>query len=111
MMKTSKIFKDALAATPEDVRIQVDLSMDISDRIAHLLDMRGMSQKEFARMMGKTEAEVSRWVGGTHNFTLSTIAKISAALGTSIIRVSDQYPDFETDRYVYKVAEDVTSFK
>ena len=37
--------------------------------------------------MGKTEAEVSRWVGGTHNFTLRTIAKISSAIETDLIRV------------------------
>lgn len=110
MTKTSKIFQDALAATPDDVRIQVDLSMEISDRIAHILDMRGMNQKEFARMTGKTEAEVSRWLGGTHNFTLSTIAKISAALHTSIICVSDRYPDLDT-QISYKIAEDVNSLK
>ena len=46
-----------------------------------------MTQKEFARKMGKTEAEVSRWVGGTHNFTLRTIAKISDVLGEQILTV------------------------
>ena len=46
-----------------------------------------MTNKEFAKLVGKTEAEVSRWLGGTHNFTLKTIARISAALGCEIIKV------------------------
>ena len=49
--------------------------------------MMGMSQKDFARMVGKTETEVSRWLGGTHNFTLKTIAKISSVLGCNLISV------------------------
>ena len=77
---------DALKAIPEDIKKQVDMSMSVSDAIARTLSERGMSQKDFARLMGKTETEVSRWLGGTHNFTLSTLAKISVALGTDLVR-------------------------
>lgn len=47
-----------------------------------------MTQKYFAKGIGRSEAEVSRWLGGTHNFTLSTIAKISAYFGEDIIHIS-----------------------
>ena len=40
-------------------------------------------------MMGKTETEVSRWLSGTHNLTMATICKISAALGEDVIKVAD----------------------
>ena len=80
-MKTTTMFRDAVAQIPNDVRIEVDLSFAIADKIDAILKQKGMTQKEFARKMGKTEAEVSRWVGGTHNFTLRTIAKISDVLG------------------------------
>ena len=46
---------------------------------------RGMSQKDFAQLMRKTETEVSRWLSGTHNLTMATICRISAALGEDII--------------------------
>ena len=90
-MKNSVIFQNALKQVPEDVKIQVDLSMGIADRIVAILNAQNMTQKEFAKLMGKTEAEVSRWVGGTHNFTLSTLAKISAALDTPLVCVSTNY--------------------
>lgn len=104
-MKNSIIFQNALKQVPEDVKIQVDLSMGIADRIVAILNAKNMSQKEFAKLMGKTEAEVSRWVGGTHNFTLSTIAKISAALDTSIVNISTDYILTE-DKAVF-AAEDI----
>ena len=78
---------EALANIPKDVNIKVDLSMRISDKIAAALNAQGLTQKDFAKMMGKNEAEVSRWLSGMHNFTLATIAKISAALEVSIIEV------------------------
>ena len=38
-------------------------------------------------MIGHTEAEVSRWLSGTHNFTLSTLANISVTLGVDILSI------------------------
>ena len=86
-MKTTTMFREAVAQIPNDVRIEVDLYFAIADKIDAILKQKGMTQKEFARKMGKTEAEVSRWVGGTHNFTLRTIAKISDVLGERILTV------------------------
>lgn len=72
---------------PNELKVQIDLSFAIADKIASVLKERGMTNKEFAKLVGKTEAEVSRWLGGTHNFTLKTIARISSALGCEIIKV------------------------
>lgn len=83
----NSMFKDELAKIPDDMRKQVDMSWAIADKIDALLKKRGLSQKEFAHLMGKTEPEVSRWVGGTHNFTLRTLAKISTVLGEDVIKV------------------------
>ncbi|MBQ3844013.1 MAG: helix-turn-helix transcriptional regulator [Bacteroidales bacterium] len=86
-MSTSSLFREELAKIPTDVRKQVDMSWAIADKIDALLKNRGMSHKEFARLMGKTEPEVSRWVGGTHNFTIRTLAKISVVLGEDLITI------------------------
>ena len=86
-MKGQKFFLDALAKIPTDIDKQVGWSMRVSDKIADVLHESGMSQKDFAKSMGRSEAEVSRWLSGTHNFTLSTLAKISACLGVDIIHI------------------------
>lgn len=87
MITGQSYFTDALEGIPPDVRKQVDWSWSISDKIAGILSEHKMSQKELAKRMHKTEAEVSRWLSGTHNFTLSTIAKISGVLGEDLIKV------------------------
>lgn len=63
------------------------MSFQIADRIDALLKQKGISQKELAKLTQTSEAAVSRWLSGTHNFTLSTLAKISAVLGQNIIVV------------------------
>ena len=75
--------------TPE-MKMQMELSVAIANRIYDILEEKGMSQKEFARLMGKTETEVSRWLSGTHNMTLATLCKISIALGEHILTVINE---------------------
>ena len=87
-MKGAEYFIDALAHVPAETRKRVEYSMTVSDKIASILEKRKMSQKEFAAMIGHSEAEICRWLSGRHNFTLSTIAKISVALGEDIISVT-----------------------
>lgn len=88
-MNAQRMFLDALADVPDNIRKQTGYTMSISDRIAAILAAKGMSQKDFARLMGRSQAEVSRWLGGTHNFTVATLANISTALGEDIISVVD----------------------
>lgn len=70
--------------TPE-IQKQVDLQVMIANRIYDLLEQKGMSQKDLAQKLGKTETEVSRWLCGTHNLTMATIAKIAVALDDDLI--------------------------
>ncbi len=67
------------------MKIRMELSVSMANRIYSILKQRGLSQKDFASLMGKTETEVSRWLSGTHNLTISTIAKITSVLGEDII--------------------------
>lgn len=87
-MKTNRIMDEIRSTISPEMKLQMELSVAIANRIYNILESKGMSQKEFARLMGKTETEVSRWLSGTHNLTMATICKISAALGEDIIRVS-----------------------
>jgi len=49
-----------------------------------------MTQKDHAKRLGKTETEVSRWLSGTHNLSLATVCKISAALDAEVVKVADR---------------------
>ena len=102
--------------TPPEVQKQVDLCVAIANRVYDLLEERGMSQRDFARALGKTETEVSRWLSGTHNLTIGTIAKMATVLGDDIITATSsvkhetyQYPDADTEATM--VAEDIAEYK
>ena len=80
-MKTNRIMDEIRSTISPEMKLQMEMSVSIANRIYEILEAKGMTQKDLAKRLGKTETEVSRWLSGTHNLTLSTICKISAALG------------------------------
>ncbi len=86
-MKTNRIMDEIRETISPEMKMQMELSVAIANRIYEILEEKGMSQKDFARLMGKTETEISRWLSGTHNLTLATLCKISIALGENLLEV------------------------
>ena len=87
MKTTAQLFDECLATDQNDVKMELDMSFALADKIYMILREKNISQKQLAEKMGETEAEVSRWLGGTHNFTLRTIAKISDVLGVKLLTI------------------------
>jgi ribosome-binding protein aMBF1 (putative translation factor) len=85
---TWDLLQDMIAAVPEEMKKQYDYSFAISDRLDAILKERGISQKELARMTGKRPSDVKSWLTGTHNFSLSTIAKLSTALNYDFLQIA-----------------------
>lgn len=104
-MKTNKILDEIRNGISPETKMQMELSVAIANRIYDILETKGMLQKDFARILGKTETEVSRWLSGTHNLTLSTISKISIALGEDIIAVIGHNPYHTYEETIPSVAE------
>ncbi len=75
--------------TPEQSRF-VDDNMAIVDYIYDLLDEKNMKSSDLAKAMGKTPAEISKWLSGTHNLTLLSLTKIAVALNETIIMTPAQ---------------------
>lgn len=84
-MKTNRLMDEIRETMSPEMKKQMELSVSIANRIYEILEERGLTQKDLAILMGKTETEVSRWLSGTHSMTMSTIAKISIALGEDIV--------------------------
>lgn len=78
-------FQASIDAMPADSKIFVDKSLAIADRIQTVMAAKGLKQRDLAQKMGKTEAEVSKLLGGMHNYTLRSLSKIEAALGVDVI--------------------------
>lgn len=78
-------FETSINEMPEDAKIFVDKSLEIAHYIFQLMEQKGMKQKDLADKLGKSEAEVSKWLAGMHNYTLRSIAKLEVALEAAII--------------------------
>ena len=72
---------------------------ELAEAFAHVLEEKGLKQKDLALKLGKSEAEISKWMRGTHNFTIDTLVSIEDALGTPVVQVchSHVYPDYEPE--------------
>lgn len=86
-MKRSNIIEMRRQHINPETRKTVELSFQIVDRIHEILESKGMKQKDLALLLGKKEAEISKWMRGTHNFTIETIVSIENALGKPILKV------------------------
>lgn len=100
--------------TPPEINKQVDLCVSIANHVYDLLEEKGMSQRDFARELGKTETEVSRWLSGTHNLTIATIAKMAVVLNDDIItttsaqkHVQNRYAEVAEPAPISFASEDV----
>ena len=78
--------------------------MLVAAKIADAMQARHLNQKQFAKMMGRTESEISDWLSGDRNFTIDTLFEIGQALGVSFLSTtlhysiadeSDQYTAYE----------------
>ncbi len=92
---------------PVESKIFVDKSLEIANFIFEIMEQKGLKQKDLASKMGKTEAEISKLLGGMHNYTLRSIAKIEAALEVTIIftpmssKIS--FPKLSNEKFCYDV--------
>lgn len=77
--------------TPEYKKRQSSKSFDLTEAILDILEEKGMSQKDLADRLGKSESEISKWMKGVHNFTLETISKIEEALGQDIFNTHKRW--------------------
>ncbi|MDO9153664.1 MAG: helix-turn-helix transcriptional regulator [Paludibacter sp.] len=86
-MKRNSIMEESRKLITPEIKQSVDFSIDIANRIFDILEMKGMKQKDLAKLLEKSEAEISKWLKGTHNFNIDTILKIQVKLGEEIIQV------------------------
>ncbi len=87
-MKTNDRFHKQLEKVSPAVKLEMDWSCAIIDRIDSILKRDGITQRELAAKIGCNETQITRWTRGFPNFTLSSLAKLSEALGEPLIEIT-----------------------
>ncbi len=73
--------------TPKQ-QVQTDRKMRIASIIDDAMKAKGLGKKQFADKVGRKPSEITKWLSGTHNFTIETIADIERVLGVIILNLS-----------------------
>lgn len=81
------ILREELAKIPHLTRDTYFLTDAIASRIDAIMKEKGISKKQLAELTHRRPSDVTRWLGGGHNFTCKTIAMIQQALGEKIVEV------------------------
>lgn len=84
-MNSNQLFRSCVDNIPTNLNDKLDMSLRISDNIEEYLKQRGMSQKDLAEKMNKRPSEISKWMQGTHNFTIYTLYDIAKVLDVRVI--------------------------
>lgn len=88
-MIRNEMFQAHLSKVSPEVTKETEWSAQIVDHIDSILKEKGITQRELAAKIGCNETQIVRWTRGFPNYTLSTLAKLSVALGEDLIQVKD----------------------
>lgn len=87
-MKSANIpLREIFNEIPQEKREETRLSFEISNKLDALMKEKRLNRKQLAEAVGKRPNEVTRWLSGEHNFTISTLAMLSNFFGKDIISV------------------------
>lgn len=89
-MKRNSLLDRIRKVRAKYIDIFIDNSYDLSTRIQYLMDVKGFDQKELAKKLNKNESEISKWMSGSHNYTIKTLAKIEDVLGNKLLSVCSE---------------------
>lgn len=99
-VEDTSLFDECINEAPQEVKNFVDNSLEIAHQIYKLMENKGLLQKDLAKLLAKSEAEISRMLSGSHNLTIKTISKIEAVLDGKIIttpfRVEEERIELDT---------------
>lgn len=86
----SEIIKELMAETSPEELARTEKRMLLAARLDDAIKARGWRQTEFAKAIGKKPSEVSKWLSGTHNFTVDTLFDIEGVLKINLVRLENK---------------------
>jgi transcriptional regulator with XRE-family HTH domain len=109
-MKKNSRLEERRKLIPSEIDLFVTRSFDIVDRIHEILSSKNLDQKDLAALLGKQESEISKWMSGTHNFTIKTITRIEKVLGSPIVKVLRKEDKIQKHPALFLVTKEYAHF-
>lgn len=84
--KKKDLLNDLLSAISAEEQSKTDKKMILATKIANAIKAKGLKKSEFTTLMGKEhQSEISKWLSGTHNFTVDTLMEIERVLSIQLL--------------------------
>jgi ribosome-binding protein aMBF1 (putative translation factor) len=77
--------------SPEEQRL-TNRKMLLAVQIDEAMKSKGIKKGQLAKMLGKQPSEITKWLSGTHNFTIETLWEIGDALNIELINIQNDQP-------------------
>src|SRR6056297_1313204 len=101
MADLNKMLQEIRNRTKPEQKRYIKKNIAIVNAIYEALERKNMKASDLARKMGKSPAEISKWLSGSHNLTLQSITKLETILDEDIVLTpSEAQSQFERTKYV-----------
>jgi transcriptional regulator with XRE-family HTH domain len=81
---TSPVINQLLGEITPLEKLQTNTKMTLAARLDDLITARGWGKSEFAEKVNKNPSEITKWLSGTQNFTIDTLAEIGVVLNMPV---------------------------
>ena len=86
----SSVLEEQLKKRDPLKTVQVKFKMGLAARLEDILNELGWNKKHFANQLGKSPSIITKWLSGTHNFTVDTITEIEFVTGRPLYPINQQ---------------------
>jgi len=86
----NQTIKEILADIPQREYERIENKMLLAKRIDEARIKVGLKKLELAKALNKRPSEISKWLSGTHNFTVDTLWDIEKALNVKLVNLHEE---------------------
>jgi len=87
---TSPAIDELMDETDEKEYKRTEKRMMMAARIDEAKRAKGWKNKDLAEALGKKPSEISKYLSGTHNFTIDTLADLEEVLGIQLLNLKEK---------------------
>ena len=88
--KKNNVIDELLGTITPVEQAKTDAKMLLAAKIADAMKAKGWKNKDLLQAMGKKNpSEITKWLSGTHNFTVETLVELESVLNEKLLNLND----------------------
>lgn len=88
MKKKQSLLDELLSEITPEEQEKTDVKMQLAAKISDTMAAKGWNNKMLMKALGKKNpSEITRWLSGTHNFTVDTLTDLGRVLETNFLNL------------------------